>query len=178
MSFFNELKRRNVFKVAAAYVIVGWLIMNAGEVMSPALNLPDWVNSMLAFFLILGFPLAMVFAWAFEMTPDGIKKEKDVDRSESVTRVTGAKLNRTITIVLVLALGFFIFDKFAFIHDPGNDFTHIKGGSYISWHNAIKFFWIIIGIFGSNSANLEFITVTKIFNNVTAYFQCMRIVLG
>ena len=64
MSFINELKRRNVIKVAAAYVIVGWLIMQAGEVLSPALHLPEWVNSMLAFFIILGFPLAMFFAWA------------------------------------------------------------------------------------------------------------------
>jgi adenylate cyclase len=119
MSFFAELKRRNVFKVAAAYIIVGWLIMQGGEVMAPALNLPGWVNSMLAFFLILGFPLAIIFAWAFEMTPDGIKKEKDVDRSQSITGVTGTKLNHTITIVLVLALGFFAFDKF--VLDPKRD---------------------------------------------------------
>src|SRR5210317_77513 len=110
MSFFNELKRRNVFKVAAAYIIVGWLIMQAGEVLSPALRLPDWINSALAFFLILGFPLALFFAWAFEMTPEGLKKEKDVDRSQSITHVTGQKLNRTIMVVLVLALGFFAFD--------------------------------------------------------------------
>ena len=64
MSLFAELKRRNVFKVAAAYIIVGWLIMQAGEVMGPALRLPEWINSALAFFLILGFPLAMFFAWA------------------------------------------------------------------------------------------------------------------
>ena len=119
MSFFNELKRRNVFKVAAAYIIVGWLIMQAGEVMGPALRLPEWINSALAFFLILGFPLAMFFAWAFEMTPEGLKKEKDVDRSQSITAVTGAKLNRTIMVVLVLALGFFAFDKF--ILDPKRD---------------------------------------------------------
>jgi len=112
MSFIKELKRRNVFKVAAAYLIVGWLIMQAGEVMSPALNLPDWVNSMLAFFLILGFPLAMFFAWAFEMTPEGIKKEKDVDRSQSMTSVTGQKLNYTIIALLVATLGYFAVDKF------------------------------------------------------------------
>jgi len=124
MSFIAELKRRNVFKVAAAYIIVGWLIMQAGEVMGPALQLPVWVNSTLAFFLILGFPLAMVLAWAFEMTPDGIKKEKDVDRSQSITNVTGAKLNRTITIVLVLALGFFAYDKF--VLDPQRDVELVK----------------------------------------------------
>ena len=76
MSFFDELRRRNVFKVAAAYVIVGWLIMQAGDTLAPALLLPEWINSALAFFLILGFPLALFFAWAFEMTPEGLKKRK------------------------------------------------------------------------------------------------------
>ena len=112
MSFFQELKRRNVFKVATAYIIVSWLIMQAGEVMAPALNLPAWVNSLLAFFLILGFPLALFFAWAYEMTPEGLRKEKDVDRSQSITQVTGQKLNNVIIGILVLALGYFAIDKF------------------------------------------------------------------
>lgn len=112
MNFINELKRRNVFRVAAAYIIVGWLIMQAGETLAPALHLPEWVNSLLAFFLILGFPLAVFFAWAFEMTPEGIKKEKDVDRSKSITQVTGQKLNNVIIGILVLALGYFAIDKF------------------------------------------------------------------
>jgi adenylate cyclase len=111
MSFFNELRRRNVIKVAAAYIIVGWLIMQAGEVMGPALHLPDWVNSTLAFFLILGFPLAIIFAWAFEMTPEGIKKEKDIDRSLSITRVTGQKLNYTIIALLAVALVYFVWES-------------------------------------------------------------------
>lgn len=112
MSFINELKRRNVFKVAAAYIIVGWLIMQAGDTLAPALHLPEWINSALAFFLILGFPLAVFFAWAFELTPEGIKKEKDVDRSQSITNVTGQKLNLAIIALLVLMLGYFVYDKF------------------------------------------------------------------
>ena len=119
MSIFRELKRRNVFKVAAAYVIVGWLIMQAGEVMGPALRLPEWINSALAFFLILGFPLAMFFAWAFELTPDGIKKDKGVEQDQSIANATGGILNRTIVIALVLALAYFSFDKF--ILDPKRD---------------------------------------------------------
>ena len=119
MSFFAELKRRNVIKVAAAYAIVGWLVMQVGEVMAPALQLPGWVLSTLAFFIILGFPLALVFAWAFEMTPEGIKREKDVDRSQSITRLTSQKLNNVITGLLVLALGYFAFDKF--VLDPERD---------------------------------------------------------
>jgi len=112
VSFFKELSRRNVIKVAVAYVIVGWLILQAGEVLAPALHLPGWVNSALAFFLILGFPLAMIFAWAFEMTPDGIKREKDVDRSQSITNITGQKLNYTIIGLLLVTVIYFVYDKF------------------------------------------------------------------
>jgi len=112
MSFLNELKRRNVFRVAAAYIIVSWLIMQAGDTLAPALHLPEWVNSLLAFFLILGFPLALFFAWAYEMTPEGIKKEKEVDRSNSMTHVTGQKLNYIIIALLVVALVYFAYDKF------------------------------------------------------------------
>jgi len=112
MSFFEELKRRNVFKVAAAYIIVAWLILQAGDTLAPALLLPEWVNSLLAFFLILGFPLALFFAWAYEMTPEGLKKEKDVDRAKSITQVTGQKLNNVIIGVLVVALVYFAVDKF------------------------------------------------------------------
>jgi hypothetical protein len=112
MSFFAELRRRNVFRVAAAYIIVGWLIMQAGEVLAPALHLPDWVNSTLAFFLILGFPLALILAWAFELTPDGIKKEREVDRTQSITHATGRKLNYTIIALMAAALAYFAWDKF------------------------------------------------------------------
>jgi len=135
LSFFKELKRRNVFKVAAAYIIIGWLIMQAGEVMGPALRLPEWVNSLLAFFLILGFPLAMFFAWAFEMTPEGLKKEKDVDRSQSITSTTGKKLNHAITIVLVLALGLFAIDKF--VLDPGRDAAEIATAIQVAQENVV-----------------------------------------
>ncbi|MFC1777047.1 tetratricopeptide repeat protein [Pseudomonadota bacterium] len=119
MSLFEELKRRNVFRVAAAYIIVGWLIMQAGEVMGPALHLPEWVNSLLAFFLILGFPLAMFFAWAFELTPDGLKKEKDVDKTQSMVQVTGQKLNYTIIVLMAAALAYFAWEKFA--SNPENE---------------------------------------------------------
>ena len=111
MSIFSELKRRNVFKVAAAYIIVGWLVMQVGDTLAPALYLPKWVNSLLAFFLILGFPLAIFFAWAYEVTPDGIKKEKNVEKSRSITHSTGQKLNYTIIGLLVIALGYFIWES-------------------------------------------------------------------
>ncbi len=119
MSFFAELKRRNVIKVAAAYMIVGWLLMQIGDTLAPALHLPEWINSALAFFVILGFPLALIFAWAFELTPEGIRKEKEVDRSESITHLTGRKLDFYIIGLLVAALGYFAFDKF--VLDPNRD---------------------------------------------------------
>ena len=119
MSFFAELKRRNVIKVALAYVIVAWLIMQVSEVMAPALRLPEWTNSFVAFILILGFPVAMIFAWAFELTPEGLKKEKDVVRDDSITQVTGRKLDFAIIALLVLALGYFVYDKF--VLDPVRD---------------------------------------------------------
>jgi len=119
LSLYNELNRRNVFKVAVAYIIVAWLIMQAGEVLSPALHLPDWVSSMLAFFLILGFPLALFFAWAFELTPEGLKKEKDIDRRQSISHATGRKLDFVIIGLLVVALGYFAYDKF--VLDPSRD---------------------------------------------------------
>ncbi len=108
MSLFAELKRRNVFRVALAYFVLAWIILQVGETMAPALHLPEWVNSLLAFFLILGFPLAMFFAWAFELTPDGLKLERNVDREASITPTTGRKLDRAIIALLIVALAYFI----------------------------------------------------------------------
>ncbi len=124
MSFFNELKRRNVFKVGIAYAIVAWLLLQLSDMLVPALHLPEWFNSGVVFVLIIGFPIALIFAWAFEMTPEGIKKEKDVDRSQSITNVTSQKLNSAIIGVLILALAYFAIDKFILAPDlaqPGSD---------------------------------------------------------
>ncbi len=107
-SLFTELNRRNVFRVAIAYVVLAWIVLQAGETLAPALRLPEWVNSLLVFFAILGFPFAIFFAWAFELTPEGLKKEKDVNRSQSITGTTGRNLDFTIIALLVVALGYFI----------------------------------------------------------------------
>ena len=82
--FWKEVQRRNVFRVALVYVIASWLTMQVVDVMFPALKLPEWLTSAVAALLIIGFPFALIFAWAFEMTPEGIKREKDVVRDESV----------------------------------------------------------------------------------------------
>ena len=112
MSFFNELKRRNVIKVAVAYLVAGWLLMQMGDTLAPALRLPEWVNSALAFFIILGFPLALIFAWAFELTPEGLKREKDVDRTRSITHHTASKLNTVTLVLMTIAIGYLLLDKF------------------------------------------------------------------
>jgi TolB-like protein/Tfp pilus assembly protein PilF len=112
LPFFNELKRRNVFRVAVAYIIVGWLLLQVSDTLVPALHLPQWFQSGVALLLILGLPIALIFAWAFEMTPDGLKREHKVDRSQSITHDTGRKLDFAIFGVLVLALGYFAYDKF------------------------------------------------------------------
>ena len=92
MSFYAELKRRNVFKVAIVYFAVAWLLLQVSDTLGPALHLPEWFVSAVAFLLILGFPIAVILAWAFDLTPEGLKKEKDVDRGASIsaTRLAGA----------------------------------------------------------------------------------------
>ena len=108
MSLFSELKRRNVFKVAVAYVIVAWLLLQVSDTLVPALRLPEWFHSGVAFLLIMGFPVAIIFAWAFELTPEGLKREKEVDRSRSITRETGQKLNFGIIAALTIAIIFLL----------------------------------------------------------------------
>ena len=110
MSLFDELKRRNVFKVAVAYIIVAWLLLQISDTLVPALRLPEWFLSGVAFLLIVGFPVAIILAWAFELTPEGLKKEGEVDRSRSITRETGKKLNLGIIVVLAVAV-VFLFGK-------------------------------------------------------------------
>ncbi len=104
-SLFRELKRRNVVKVAVAYIVVGWILIEASSVLMPAFGAPDWVFRIFALLIVLGFPLALVFAWAFEMTSEGLKRTEDVPIDQSVTGQTGQKLNYTIIGLLVVALG-------------------------------------------------------------------------
>jgi TolB-like protein/Tfp pilus assembly protein PilF len=105
-SFLAELRRRNVFKVAAAYAIVGWLLIQVATVFAPALSLPGWSVRLVAFLLILGFPVALILSWAYELTPEGVKRSKTVPLAHSITRVTGRKLDFAIIALLLLAVGF------------------------------------------------------------------------
>ena len=112
MQLFEELKRRNVFRVAAAYLVISWLLLQVVDVVGPLLNMSDELGRYLLFLMAIGFIPAMGFAWAFEMTPEGVKRESDVDRSQSLTPETGQKLNRLIIVMLALAVGLLLFDKF------------------------------------------------------------------
>jgi TolB-like protein/Tfp pilus assembly protein PilF len=118
MSFFAELKRRNVIKVGIAYSVGAWLLLQLTDVLIDLLGLPGTAGKYVILLLVVGFPVALFFAWAFELTPEGIKKEKDVDRTESITHVTSQKLNSTIIGILVLALAFFVYDKFSSGSEP------------------------------------------------------------
>ena len=112
MSFFAELKRRNVVRVGIAYVIVGWLLAQIAEFAAENFGAPDWVLKIFVVFLVLGLPLALVFAWAFELTPEGIVLEKHVDRDKSITPQTGRKLDFIIIAVMAIALIYMVADKF------------------------------------------------------------------
>jgi len=109
-SFFGELRRRNVVKVAVAYAIVGWLLVEITSTVLPTFEAPQWVLQTITFVVILGFPLALILSWAYEITPGGIKLERDVTAEESITHVTGRKLDFAIIGALVLALGFVVYN--------------------------------------------------------------------
>lgn len=112
LSFFAELRRRNVYRVGIAYVVVAWLVLQAIDIILPIMQAPDWFSQMVLVLLAIGFPFALIFAWAYEMTPEGLKLEKDVDRTASITQETGQHLNRIIIGVLVVAVGLLLADKF------------------------------------------------------------------
>lgn len=112
MSFFEELKRRNVFRIAVAYLVSAWVALQLADIVLESIEAPHWVIQAFMLAIGLGFPLALVFAWAFELTPEGIKKEKHVDRSQSITHQTGQRMNRGIIVALTIAVALLLFDRF------------------------------------------------------------------
>ena len=112
MSFFSELKRRNVFKVAVAYAVAAWLLLQITDLVLENINAPDWVMQVFMLAMAVGFPLAIIVAWAYEITPDGVKLEKHVDRSKSTTTQTGKQLNRGIIVILSVAVVFLLTERF------------------------------------------------------------------
>lgn len=111
MSFFSELKRRNVIRVGILYGVGAWLLMQFTDVLSSLLPVPEWTGSLVVLLLAIGFLPVMVFAWAYELTPEGIKRDKDVDRDHSITSATGRRINTLIIVLLVLAIGVVLIDR-------------------------------------------------------------------
>ena len=96
MKFFEELKRRNVFRVAGVYAVVGWLLTQVASALENALSLPGWFDTVIVSALLIGLPIALILAWAFEMTPDGVKLTANVAEGESIAPRTGRKLDYAI----------------------------------------------------------------------------------
>jgi len=113
---FNELKRRNVLRVGAAYIVVAWLVIQVVDTILPAFGFGDVAVRLVTIAFATGLLPVLIFAWAFELTPEGLKKDSEVDRASSITPQTGKKLDRVIMVVLAVALGYFAFDQF--VLDP------------------------------------------------------------
>lgn len=119
MSFFKELKRRNVFRVGIAYTVASWLLLQLSDILVPLLNLPESAQRFILLLLVIGFVPALIFAWAFEMTPEGLKREKEVDREQSITSQTSRKLDRIIILILAAAVMFLLYRQMVTSDESG-----------------------------------------------------------
>ena len=108
-NFFAELKRRNVYKVAVAYLVVAWLLIQAASIFFPAFDAPPWVMKIFIIVIIFGFPVALIFSWAFEITPEGIKLESEIEPNKSIARRTGRKIVAVTIALAVVAAGLFVY---------------------------------------------------------------------
>jgi TolB-like protein/Tfp pilus assembly protein PilF len=125
-NFFAELKRRNVYKVAVAYLVIAWLVIQAASILLPTFEAPAWVMKVIVMLFVLGFPAALIFSWAFEITPEGIVRETEVEASKSIARNTGRKIIALTIGVALVAAGLFVFqmvgtDRRAVRSDAAND---------------------------------------------------------
>lgn len=136
MQFYEELKRRNVIRVGIAYLVAAWLIIQVTETLFPVYGLSDDAIRLVVTVLAIGLAPTLVLAWIYERTSEGIKRQKDVDRTQSITTDTGRKLDRAIIVVLVLALGYFAFDKFV-VRPPATGPAVVDGASpaLAGWNN-------------------------------------------
>jgi len=122
-NFFAELKRRNVYKVAVAYAVVAWLLIQIATSTFPVLEIPNWAIKLVIALVVLGFPIALILAWAFELTPEGIKRAEDVTPNESITQKTGRKLTAFIIAAMALASAVLLFQ----IYRGGGSATKASG---------------------------------------------------
>ena len=112
MNLFNELRRRNVLRMAGLYLVGAWLVVQVAGTLLPMFGAPDWVARSIVILLAIGFPAALVFAWVFELTPEGLKRDAEVQSAESIAPQTARRMDRMIIVLLALALGYFAVDKF------------------------------------------------------------------
>jgi len=111
-NFFVELKRRNVIRMAGLYLVGAWLVVQVAGTVLPMFGAPEWLPRTIVVLLAIGFVPAVISSWVFELTPEGLKREEDVSPERSITPQTGRRMDRMIIVALVLALGYFAFDKF------------------------------------------------------------------
>jgi adenylate cyclase len=112
LNFFSELKRRNVLRMAGLYLVGAWLLTQVASTVLPMFGAPEWLPRTIVVLLAIGFVPAVIFSWLFEITPEGLKREEDVAPGQSITPHTGRRVDRMMIVVLVLAVGYFAFDKF------------------------------------------------------------------
>ena len=124
MNFFAELKRRNVYKVAVAYAVVAWLLLQAASIFLPAFDAPSWVMKIFIIVIIFGFPVALIFSWAFEITPEGIKLESEIEPNKSIKRRTGRKIVAMTIALAVVAAGLFVYQL---VRSTAH--SHLEGGA-------------------------------------------------
>jgi TolB-like protein len=124
-NFFAELKRRNVYKVAVAYAVVAWLLIQAASIFLPAFDAPPWVMKIFIIVIIFGFPVALIFSWAFEITPEGIKLETEIDPKKSIARKTGRKIVGLTIALAIVAAGMFVYEM---VRPVGTSLRDVRSG--------------------------------------------------
>src|SRR5213595_2327939 len=127
-NFFAELKRRNVYKLAIAYAVVSWLLIQAASIFLPAFDAPPWVMKIFIIVVIFGFPVALIFSWAFEITPEGIKLESEIEPSKSIARRTGRKIVAVTIALAVVAAGLFVYQLVGRDRRARRSDSETKGG--------------------------------------------------
>src|ERR1700730_9081121 len=111
-NFFAELKRRNVVRMAGLYLVGAWLLTQVTGTVLPMFGAPDWLPRSVVILLVIGFLPALIFSWVFELTPEGLKRDAEVAPEQSIAPQTARRMDRMIIGVLVLALAYFVVDKF------------------------------------------------------------------
>jgi TolB-like protein/Tfp pilus assembly protein PilF len=112
LSLFAELKRRNVFRVSAAYLALGWIVTQVTSTVAPWLHLPEWVGPVVLWIGVIAFPFVVMFSWIYELTPEGLKRETEIDRSASITHHTARRLDYVVIALLLVAIGLYAFHEF------------------------------------------------------------------